>query len=157
MQNRKTLAALTGAGAAVLLLVLVPQFEGKRNVGYLDPAGIPTKCFGDTRGVIIGKRYGEAACLASLQTQLIAHAEGVLRCTPGLKGRDNQTAAAVSFAYNIGVGGYCTSSVARRFNAGDFKGGCAEMSKYVYAGGRVLPGLITRRAAERRLCEKGLS
>jgi lysozyme len=156
MQNRKTLSALIGAGAATLLLATVPLHEGKSLVGYRDPAGIPTKCFGDTHDVAVGKRYGEAECLVSLRDQLAAHADGVLRCTPGLKGHDNQTAAAVSLAYNVGVGAYCRSSVARRFNAGDFKSGCAEMSKYVYAGGKVLPGLIKRRAAERALCEKGL-
>jgi lysozyme len=156
MEKRKTLAALTGAGAAALLLAMVPQFEGKSLVGYRDPAGIATKCFGDTRDAVVGRHYSEAECLASLRGQLVAHATGVLGCTPSLKGRDDQIASAVSLAYNIGVGEYCKSTVAVHFRAGDWRGGCAEMSKYVYAGGKVLPGLVKRRAAERALCEKGL-
>lgn len=154
--RRKTLVGIVGAASAALLLALVPQFEGKQNVGYNDPAGIATKCFGDTHGVVVGKRYTDAECLASLNVQLIAHSEGVLRCTPGLKGHDDQLAAATSFAYNIGVSAYCRSSVAKRFKTGDLKGGCARMSLYNKAGGKVLPGLVRRRAAERALCERGL-
>jgi lysozyme len=154
--KRKTLAGVVGAGACALLLAIVPQHEGKRNVGYLDPVGIATKCMGDTSNVVVGKVYTDAECLASMERQLIAHGEGVLRCTPGLNGRDHQLAAAVSLAYNIGVQRYCTSTVAKRFRAGDLKGGCAAIPLYNKAGGKVLPGLVRRRAAERALCEKGL-
>lgn len=153
---KRTLTSVVGVAAAVMLVATVSQFEGAHNVGYTDPVGIPTKCFGDTHDVKVGHYYTDEECLASLHTQLAAHAEGVLRCTPRLKGHDNQLTAAVSFAYNVGVGAYCKSSVARRFNAGDWRGACAEMSKWTKAGGKVLPGLIRRRAAERALCEKGL-
>ena len=154
--KKRTLAGVVGAGACALLLAIIPQHEGKRNVGYLDPVGIATKCMGDTTDVVIGRVYTDAECLASMERQLIAHADGVLACTPGLKGHDNQLAAAVSLAYNIGVGAYCKSTVAKRFGAGDLKGGCAAITLYNKAGGKVLPGLVRRRAAERALCEKGL-
>lgn len=156
------LAALVGAAAAILV-VIVPQFEGTRLVGYLDPIGIPTKCMGDTTNVVVGYRYTEAECQASLETQLIAHAAPVLACVPALAGRTNQTAAAVSFAYNIGTGAFCRSTAARRFNGSDWLGGCrafneddAGRPQWVTAGGKVLPGLVKRRAAERALCETGL-
>jgi lysozyme len=157
MQKRhKTLENVVGLAAAILLLTIVPGHEGKKNVGYMDPVGIATKCFGDTANVVVGQKYSDAECLASLNKQLILHAEGVLRCTPGLRGRVNQLSAATSFAYNIGVQGYCSSTVAKRFNAGDLRGGCAGMSAWTKAKGKVLPGLVRRRAAERTMCETGL-
>ncbi|WP_321943049.1 lysozyme [Paraburkholderia tropica] len=161
--GKKSLAAVVGAGAAAVLMSVVPKFEGVVTRGYLDPVGIPTKCMGDTQNVVVGKRYSEAECRESLETQLIAHAEPVLKCTPSLAGHTYQLAAAVSFAYNIGAGAYCGSSTARRFNAGDWRGACKAMNEsdagraqWVTSGGRVLPGLVKRRDDERALCEKGL-
>lgn len=161
--RKKTLVSVVGAATAALLISMVPRFEGVVLRGYLDPVGIPTKCMGDTRDVVVGKRYSEAECRESLETQLIAHAELVLKCTPGLKGRTYQLGAAVSFAYNIGTGAYCASTTARRFNAGDYRGACKAMNEsdtgkaqWVTARGVVLPGLVKRRADERALCERGL-
>jgi GH24 family phage-related lysozyme (muramidase) len=45
---------------------------------------------------------------------------------------------------------------ARKANAGDMPGACAELSRWTRAGGNELPGLVKRRAAERELCERGL-
>ncbi|WP_374189769.1 lysozyme [Burkholderia oklahomensis] len=161
--RRTTLVGVVGAAAAALLFSIVTKFEGVKLVGYLDPVGIPTKCMGDTRDVVVGKAYSEAECRASLETQLIAHAQPVLRCTPGLKNRPYQLAAAVSFAYNVGPNAYCNSTTAKRFSAGDWRGACRALNEsdsgrpqWVTAGGRVLPGLVKRRAAERALCERGL-
>ena len=162
--KKGTLVALVGAATAAILVAIVPQFEGTILRGYLDPIGIPTKCMGDTTDVVVGYRYTEAECQASLERQLIAHAAPVLACVPALAGRTNQLAASVSFAYNIGTGAFCRSTAARRFNAGDWRGGCrafneddAGRPQWVTAGGRVLPGLVKRRAAERALCETGLN
>lgn len=160
---KKTLVGVVGAATAALLVSIVPHFEGVVYRGYIDPIGIPTKCMGDTHDVVVGKHYSEAECRASLETQLIAHAEPVLKCTPVLRGRTYQLAAAVSFAYNIGGAAYCHSTTARRFNAGDYRGACRAMNEsdsgrpqWVTANGKVLPGLVTRRADERALCERGL-
>lgn len=162
-QNKKTLTGLIGAACCAILFVTVPAHEGTVLKGYVDPVGIPTKCMGDTNNVEVNKLYTEAECKESLETQLIAHAEPVLKCTPGLKGKTYQLAAAVSFAYNIGAMAYCNSSTAKRFNSGDFKGACKAINEsdsgkkqWVTAKGRELPGLVKRRADERKLCETGL-
>ena len=161
--NKKSLAAVVGAGCCAILLTVVPHYEGTVLKGYVDPVGIPTKCMGDTHNVEVGKLYSAEECKESLETQLIAHAEPVLRCTPGLAGKTYQLAAAVSFAYNIGPMAYCNSGTAKRFNAGDYKGACKAINEsdngtpqWVTAKGRKLPGLVKRRADERKLCETGL-
>jgi len=154
--GKKTLVGVVGAAVAAILFQTVPIHEGEGRIGYLDPVGIATKCYGDTTNVVVGKAYSEAECRESLETQLIAHAEPVLKCTPVLQGKTNQLAAAVSLAYNIGAGAYCKSTAAKKFNAGDFAGACAEFSRWTLAGGKQLPGLVKRRAEERALCERGL-
>ncbi|WP_080429853.1 lysozyme [Burkholderia ubonensis] len=157
------LIAVVGVVASGILTAAVQKFEGVKLVGYRDPVGIPTKCVGDTRGVIVGKSYSEAECLESLEKHLMAHASVVLRCTPGLKQHPYQLAAAVSFADNIGPTAYCSSTTARRFNAGDWRGACRAMNEsdsgrpqWVTARGRMLRGLVKRRAEERSICEQGL-
>ena len=161
--SKRTLQGTVGAGAAAVLLSMVPQFEGMVLRGYKDPIGIVTACAGHTATAVLGKPYSREECLALLDKDLVEHAQGVLACTPALSGHVNQTAAAVSFAYNVGVGAYCRSMTARRFSAGDWAGACRAMNQadngkpqWVWAGGKMLPGLVTRRATERALCETEL-
>lgn len=150
------LVLLIGAGAATLATATVEKWEGTVLKGYYDIAGVPTKCSGDTYDVIIDKAYTIAECRVSLEYQLVEHAKPVLNCTPVLRGHPYQLAAAISFTYNLGGGAYCRSTIARRFNAGNWKGACDAFAWYVMAGGRVIPGLVNRRNYERDLCLKGL-
>lgn len=143
-------AGLTAAG---LLLTSVPGHEGKRNDPYLDVVKVRTVCYGHTANVQ-NRRYSDAECLHLLETDLIRHAEPVLKCTPQIRDKPHMTAAAVSLAFNIGTNAYCGSTVARRFKAGDFKGGCSAFDRWVYAKGKKYPGLVKRRADERALCER---
>ena len=50
--------------------------------------------------------------------------------------------------YNVGTGALQASTLRRRINAGDWPGAQVEMLKWCFAGGRRLPGLVTRRAIE---------
>lgn len=162
--GKKTLAGTVGAAAAAMLLNYVPAFEGVILRGYKDPIGIVTACAGHTKTAILGKPYTRQECMKLLDQDLISHAEGVLQCTPGLAGKTYQLAATTSFAYNVGVGAYCRSTTARRFNSGDYAGACRAMNEsdtgrpqWVYAGGKQLPGLVKRRAIERSMCEGRLN
>lgn len=175
---KSPLVALVGAGAAVALATMIPHDESGRKVeatvnrqgelqvrhvsgpqylrAYLDIVNVPTICDGDTKGVRMGMVETEAGCRDRLERQLIAHAAPVLKCVPGLKGRDNQLVASVSLAYNIGTSGFCRSTAARRFNAGNWRGGCDAFLMWDKAGGKVVRGLALRRARERALCLRGL-
>ena len=64
---------------------------------------------------------------------------------------ENQFAAMVSLAFNIGTGAFARSSVLRRHNARDFSGAADAFLLWNKGGGRVLPGLVRRRKAERDL------
>lgn len=153
------LVALVGTITAGLLYASIPKDEGIRYVGYLDIVGIPTKCMGDTRNVVVGKRYTDEQCRESMEEQLVAHAKPVMECTPGLRaaGREYQRAAAVSLAYNIGPAAFCRSSAHRLFNAGKIREACDAFLRWNNAGGKVIRGLVLRRQRERALCLTGVA
>lgn len=64
---------------------------------------------------------------------------------------DNQFAALVSFTFNLGRGNLARSTLLRKLNAMDYAGAAAEFARWNKAGGKVLDGLVDRRAAEARL------
>lgn len=151
--------AIVGAACAALAMPFVAGWEsgGKEHlVAYRDIVGVWTICDGDTQNVRPGMVETREGCEFRNDRQLAAHAAPVLACTPGLRDRPHQLAAAVSLAYNIGTGGYCRSTVARRFNAGDFAGACDAFLMWNKAGGRVVRGLVNRRRAERAMCRTNL-
>jgi lysozyme len=159
MAPSRKLIAVVGTAAAVTLSTYVPQFEGMILRGYRDPIGIVTACAGHTATAVLGKPYTREECERLLNDDLAMHAAGVLQCSPILGRPENvhERAAVVSFAFNVGTAAYCKSTMARKFNAGDMAGGCAEFPKWIYAGGKVLPGLVKRRATERAICEGRLA
>lgn len=69
----------------------------------------------------------------------------------------NQFDALCSFVFNIGQGEYATSTLRKKLKIGDYTGASAEFGRWIYGTvdgvKKVMPGLITRRAAERALFE----
>lgn len=142
------------AGWMAVAVVCVSGFEGLRTAAYLDPVGIPTACFGETKNIRMGMRFSKPECEVMLVDSLIAHDDGMMRCTK-VPLKDKTHAALLSFTYNVGVGAYCGSTLVRKLNAGDTVGACNELVRWTRAKGVTLPGLTKRRAAERELCLKG--
>lgn len=146
--------AVGGSAAAALLISLVAGFEGKRNDPYFDIVNRATVCYGETR--VQMRRYSDAECDDMLADGLADFAAPVLKRNPELAGHPAQVAAATSLAYNIGSDAYARSTVARRFSAGNWRGACDAFLSWNRAGGRVVPGLVRRREAERAICLRGL-
>ena len=156
MTPRQRLVAKIGAGAVALVLPVVMLYEGTVLRTYKDPVSILTACTGHTGPELrMGQTFTKEQCETMLYGDLLKHADA-LNCikTPM---EDNQKAAFLSFAFNVGNKAFCDSTLARKANAGNMPGACAELSRWTRAGGRELPGLVKRRAAERELCEKGLT
>jgi len=136
-------------------LTLIKNFEGFRSNAYRDAVGIWTIGYGHTsmagsprvfKGQKISRQQGEDIL-----------ARDVERFSQGIRPlikvglNENQFSALVSFAYNVGVGGFRRSSVLQRVNAGRFDAVPHRLSLWVKAGGRTLRGLVRRRAAEGEL------
>ena len=140
-----------GVGLAAMLLVAAPfvaGWEGKSNAPYLDSVGVRTVCYGETR--VEMRDYTDAECQEMLAAGLEEFGSAVAKLAPGIEDSPLEWAAHTSFAYNIGIVGYSKSSVLRLFKSGDRVGACRFMTRYKYAGGRVLAGLQYRREGEGR-------
>jgi lysozyme len=61
---------------------------------------------------------------------------------------EGRLAAIVDFTFNLGAGRLQTSTLRRRVNQRDWIAANQELRRWVYGGGKVLPGLIARREVE---------
>lgn len=152
----KVKVGVTG-GVLALAAGVVMLWEGYVPRTYIDPVGIPTACYGHTgEDVRVGATYTRKECQALLEGDLAIALAGVNRCIH-VPLQSHEAAALVSFVFNVGERNFCGSTLARRINRGELPAACAELSKWVYAKGRKLPGLVNRRAQERALCEGKLT
>lgn len=156
MNWKEKLIATIGGAAVVLAVPLIEKYEGTVLRSYRDPVGIITACTGHTGPELkMGQTYTRQQCEEMLYKDLAQHADALGCVRAPLT--DGQRAAFLSFAFNVGDDAFCRSTLVRKANAGDMGGACAELSRWIFAGGKQLPGLVKRRAAERQLCEAGLA
>lgn len=148
---KKSGALMAGAVA------LVGAWEGVKTVAYKDIVGVPTVCFGETRGVKMGDRYTMDECRAMLGDALVEFETNMRKCLKAPDSiPDKPYTAFLSLSYNIGTGAFCGSTVARKANEGDLKGACNAIPAWNRAGGRVVKGLVNRRAEEQKICLEGV-
>lgn len=151
--NKRPLAAIVGTAALGLLVAGLHLSEGDVTNTYLDSIGIPTNCMGNTHGAKLGQTFTKAECAEIDEKNMADTAGGVDACTPMVGLRNGQRAAAVMFAFNVGVPAYCSSTFARKLKAQD-PTACAELARWTLAGGKPVQGLVYRRARERVICER---
>lgn len=141
------------------LIQLIKQFEGFKAKPYLCPAGIPTIGYGSTmypggRSVTLkDPMISEAQAVIILKDTLSYYVAAVNRGVL-VPLNQNQFDALVDFAYNVGVGALQKSTLLKKVNAKDFQGAANEFAKWTQGGGKELPGLVKRRAAEKALFTK---
>lgn len=136
-------------------LELVKRFEGCRLTAYLCPALVPTIGYGHTGPDVTEDDVGEKTITQEQANNLLMEDlylfEMRVRKLLPREATQNQLAALASLAYNVGTMNLRTSTLLRKFNAGDIAGAAEQFPLWNKAGGRVLPGLIARRAAEQAL------
>jgi len=155
MSTTRPSRTATAAGGVVIALAasIAAYWEGYIPSTYADPIGIPTICYGHTGpDVVDGRTATRAECDALLREDIAAAYAVVQRCIR-VTMKDHQAASLTSATFNLGPQVVCGSTLQRMANAGDWTGACAQLDRWVYAGGQKLRGLIRRRAAERALCE----
>lgn len=81
---------------------------------------------------------------------------GVLRLAPSLDGHQGAFDACVSFAFNAGLGNFQRSQIRIKVNRQEWQDAAEAFMQWTKGGGRVLPGLVKRREAERALFLKGV-
>lgn len=155
MSLKRRLAIGATAGALSIATAVVSYYEGYQPTAYRDPVGVPTICFGHTATARMGQTLSQERCTELLQADL-GHAFSAVDRRAQVDLPPPTRAALASFVYNVGEGAFARSTLLRKLNAGDLRGACHELSRWVYAGGRKLNGLVKRRATERELCLKGI-
>ena len=137
---------------------LCKQFEGFRSAPYTCPAGIATIGYGNTfyedgtKVTLQDKPITQAEAELMLVRSLSTHyLPAVLKASPTLVANSNALGAILSFTYNLGVSRYRASTLRKRLDAADWQGAREQIVKWTRAGGRVLPGLVKRREAERAM------
>ena len=138
---------------------LAKQFEGFSATSYPDPAsgGDPwTIGYGTTRDALGNPVTSQTppmdadTALALLARDMSA-ALATVRAKVGVPITDNQAAALADFVYNEGAGAFTVSTLLRLLNGGDYASAAMQFPRWVYADGKVMPGLVRRREAERAM------
>ena len=126
----------------------VPKHDPNRAYPYICPAGYPTIGYGhlcDPKHPPITQAEAETYLAQDLKVALAA----TLRYCPVLATEpEGRLAAIVDFTFNLGAGRLQTSTLRRRVNQRDWEAVATELRRWIYGGGKVLPGLVMRREAE---------
>lgn len=156
--------AATASNDAAFLEIAVPfvgRWEGLRLEAYLDIVGVPTVCYGETKGVRLGDSYTKTECDEMLAREIISYRN---RLRPAFTSQTlanrlpiPRDVAFTSLAYNVGVSGTSKSTAVRRLNEGSIAGACTALGWWNKAGGRVVRGLVNRRTEETELCMRGVA
>ena len=158
---KSKLLALGLSGALASTGVIVSEHEGLVLGTYVDPVGIVTSCYGntgrDSQGNILrlGVKYSEEECLTQLADDLVEFNTAVKKSVKVIIS-DEELAAYTSFAYNVGMGNFRSSTLLKKLNADDREGACNELPKWKYSKGKELKGLVVRREKEKELCLSGV-
>jgi len=151
---------VSGAVAAAVILVATPfiaKWEGLETTAYRDIVGVPTVCYGETRGVQMGDNYTKAECMKMLQVAVGEYYSKLEPCMTNKNMPVGVQASLLELSYNVGTGAVCKSTMMKLANAGRYKEACNELGKWVKAGGEIVKGLQNRRAdSKAALCQKGL-
>ena len=146
-------------GATAAALAGIAGYEGYRERSYDDGVGVQTVGFGTTRmpdgrPVQKGDRLDPVRAVIALQSDADRYARELAACIGDVPLTKGEWEAYVSWAYNVGTGAACRSTLVKKLKQQppDYEGACRELLKWTKAGGRELPGLVKRRQAEYRQC-----
>lgn len=136
---------------------IVKRFEGFHKVvqsrpvvlaaPYLCPANYWTIGY----GILCQKDHPQITLAegeAMLDRALPSYINHALRLSPVLAGYEPALVAIADFVFNLGPTRYASSTLRRRVNERRWIAASQEIIKWKWGGGRILPGLVARRAVE---------
>ncbi|MGD9599910.1 MAG: lysozyme [Steroidobacteraceae bacterium] len=149
---RRSIAALSLSAAA---FVGIAVHEAYRDTAYLPtPNDVPTIGFGTTEGVKLGDKVTVERALVRLLADADSYQARLKSCIGEVPLHQHEWDAYVSWAYNVGTGAACSSTLVRKLKQSppDYAGACAELLRWDKQAGKTLRGLTARRQAEYRQC-----
>lgn len=134
-------------------LELIKQAEGFKNTAYKDSVGVLTIGYGHTgKDVYEGQTITQEQGDEILRNDISRFEKAVALMTASANLTQNQFDALVSFAFNLGEANLKRSTLLKKVLANPNDSSIrSEFLKWVYAGGKVLQGLVTRRTNEANL------
>ena len=133
------------------MIAVIKKFEGLRLKAYKCPAGVYTIGYGHTENVFADSEISELMADQILRKDLKNFEQAInnldlplLQC---------EFDALVSFVFNIGIGNFNKSTLKKLLLQKKFFYAVKEFDKWVFAGGKKLPGLQNRRNKERKIFE----
>lgn len=154
----KIFAALIGAGvvgpSAYVATELTVPSEGIVLIPHADPVGLQTICIGHLvkKGEVVKERYTLDECIDIFVKDWKEH-EAMLDKkvkapykSPWMKG------ALTDFTINKGIGNVASSTLLKHLNAKRYDEACDQLSRWVYAGGKIWPGLVIRASEQYKYC-----
>ena len=147
--NRINIATLALSASGIIALALS---EGYRSEAYIPVKGdVPTIGFGTTDSVKMGDKVTPDRALVLLLNDATKFQKAVKRCAP-VPMYQNEFDVWVEFTYNVGERAFCSSTAAKKLNAGDYSGACREMLRWDRVKGVPNAGLRARREREYQKC-----
>lgn len=129
----------------------IKNHEGYRGEAYKCPAGVWTIGYGHTATAKPGMKITQEQGEQLLRNDLKRFETAVRNHLAGIDLPSNEAfAALVSFTFNVGINAFARSTLLRvvRANPRDFKSIRAQFNRWIYGGGKTLPGLVKRRSQE---------
>lgn len=146
---RNTIAALSLSAAALVGMAL---HEGYRDTAYIPvPGDVPTIGFGTTDGVKSGDKITPTQALVRALADIQRFEGAIKRCVT-VPLHQHEYDAYTSLAYNIGGGAFCSSTLVRVLNQGQYAEACRQILRWDRFNGAPLRGLTVRRQAEFKKC-----
>lgn len=130
---------------------LIMDYEGCQSNAYQCSANVWTNGYGHTVGVTPNSVVTHDEVVGNLVSD-VQSAEVVVDKWVTVPLQQHQFDAFVSFVFNVGAGNFQRSTLLKKLNAEDYTGACNELTRWVYADGQRLSGLVRRRHAEREVC-----
>lgn len=150
------------AGVAMLSaigLTYLASKEDYRDTAYNDGGGVQTVGFGTTTHpdgspVKPGEKTTPVRALIALQAHVNQTETAMRQCIGSVPLSQGEWDAYVSLAYNIGTHVFCGSTLVKKLHETppDYPAACAEIKRWNKDNGRVIAGLVSRRAAEYSQC-----
>ena len=141
-------------------ITLICSFEGLKLKAYDDGGGVWTIGFGTTiypNGIKV--KRGDTCTREQAKAYMtydLKKFESAVNTAVVVPINQNQFDALVSLTYNIGSKAFKNSTLLKKLNVGDIRGAAAQFDVWINDGGKVVQGLVNRRAVERKSFEKAL-
>jgi lysozyme len=135
---------------------IIKNFESCSLKAYPDPPGSGKFSIGWGHQIKSGESYDQNSVISQSEADDLLRVDvgSAYTCVTQNVETDltlNQTAALISFCYNVGCTAFSSSTLVSLVNQGDFEGASEQFSSWIHAGGLVSQELVDRRSQEQEL------